>query len=192
MCIRDSLTIAERLDLIPVYTDVLISKGTSLGNVYRTRESLTLLEAGLDLAREHQLSKSKWRALNNLGVIGGSDRWFRPELMEERVEDARRRAEPRQLYETTIEDAWQEVWQFNWDRVNEALEELDAEAVPFTTGISYSDLELTKMELDGRAEEAEQRYQAIWEEQAGVGDADCHPSLGVENGDLGVWLARAA
>ena len=166
-----SLAIAERLDLIPVYTDVLISKGTSLGNVYRTRESLTLLEAGLDLAREHQLSKAKWRALNNLGVIGGSDRWFRPELMEERVEDARRRAEPRQLYETTIEDAWQELWQFNWDRVNEALEELDAEAVPFTTGISYSDLELTKMELDGRAEEAEQRYQAIWEEQAGVGDA---------------------
>ena len=166
-----SLAIAERLDLVPVYTDVLITKGTALGNVYRTREALTLMEAGLDLAREYQLSKSKWRALNNLGVIGGSDRWFRPELMQERVEDARRRGEPRQLYETTLDDAWQEVWNFNWDRVNEVLMELDPEAVPFTTGISYSDLELAKMQLDGRAEKAERRYQAIWKEHAGVGDA---------------------
>ncbi|GMQ86752.1 MAG: adenylate/guanylate cyclase domain-containing protein [Acidimicrobiia bacterium] len=166
-----SLAIAERLDLVPVYTDVLITKGTALGNVYRTRESVTLMEAGLDLAREHQLSKSKWRALNNLAVIGGSDRWFRPELMQERIEDAGRRGEPRQLYETTIEEAWQELWGFNWDRVDEVLEELDAGAVPFATGITYSDLELTKMQLDGRAAEAEVRFRAIWEEQAGVGDA---------------------
>ena len=166
-----ALTIAERLDLIPVYTDTLITKGTSLANLYRGREALTLLEAGLELAREHQLSKSKFRALNNIGVIGGPDQWFRPDLVEEQVADARRMGEPRQLTDALLGDAWMKLWSLDWDGVDEIIAGIDPETRQPGVGSTYENVIFTKMQLGGEAEEAERRYEALWEEHAGVGDA---------------------
>jgi class 3 adenylate cyclase/predicted ATPase len=172
-----ALTIAEMLDLIPVYTDTLISKGTALSNMYRGREAVTLLEAALDLAREHQLSRSKYRALNNLGVVGGSDRWNRQELLEESLADARRIGEPRRLIDTALSEAWSEMWEFNWDRVDEILADIDPEVRAPGTGTTYNDVVFTVMQLSGEPEKAERRFEAWWEEQLGIGDAQQTGSL---------------
>ena len=172
-----ALTIAERLDLIPIYTDTLITKGTSLASAYRGREAITLMEAGLDLAREHQLSKTKYRALNNLSVIGGSDRWNTPELLEEQLADARRIGEPRQLIDAKLSEAWTNIWNFDWDRVDEILADIDPETRAPGTGTTYNDVLFTKMALAGEPDEAERRFEAWWEESLGVGDAQQTGSL---------------
>jgi len=166
-----ALTIAERLDLIPVYTDTLITKGTSLSSIYRSREALVLLEAGLELARDHQLSKSKYRALNNLGVIGGSDRWFRDDLLDEAYADARRIGEPRQLADIELSVAFGAIWALEWDRVDEILAGIDPDIRTPGTGQTYQDVLFTKMQLSSEPDEAERRYEAMWEEQDVVGDA---------------------
>ena len=172
-----ALTIAERLDLSPVYTDTLITKGTSLASMYRGREALTLLEAGLELARENQLSKSKYRALNNLSVIGGSDRWTQPELLAESVADARRIGQPRLLTDALLSEAWTSIWSFEWDQVDEILADIDPETRAPGTGTTYNDVVFTKMELAGQAAEGERRFEAWWEEQLGVGDSQQTGSL---------------
>jgi hypothetical protein len=171
-----ALAIAERLDLIQVYADTLISKGTALGNSYRTRESVTLLEAGLALAREHQLSKERRRALQNLGVIGGSDRWFRPDLIEERLEDAYRLGEPRLIVETQLDEAWTDLWRFQWERVDEILADIDPDTLPSQTALIYWNVALSKMQLAGQPEEGERRFEALLEEQDIVGDAQATAS----------------
>jgi class 3 adenylate cyclase/tetratricopeptide (TPR) repeat protein len=166
-----ALTIAERLDLIPVYTDALITKATSLAGLYRLREAITLMEAGLDLAREHQLSKTKYRALNNLSVVSGSDTWFNPERLQEQLDDARRIGQPRQLMDTALTEAWARIWEFDWDRVDEIMADIDPDVATPGTGTAYNDVLFTRMMLSGQAEEGERRYEAWWEELAGVGDA---------------------
>jgi tetratricopeptide (TPR) repeat protein len=175
-----ALAIAERLDLIPIYTDSLITKATSLASVYRLREAITLMEAGLELARQHQLSKTKQRALNNLGVIAGSDRWFNPELLEEQLEDARRVGQPRWIVDTSLNEAWAKIWEFEWDRVDEILAGIDPDVAHVGTGNQYNDVVFIRLQLSGQAEEGERRYEAWWEELAGVGDAQ--QTGGIESG----------
>jgi class 3 adenylate cyclase len=64
-----SLLVAERLRLIPVVAQDLITKGTVLGDLGRRREGAALLQGALELAIEHELPTTELRARTNLSHV---------------------------------------------------------------------------------------------------------------------------
>jgi class 3 adenylate cyclase/tetratricopeptide (TPR) repeat protein len=61
----------ERLSLIPLLADVLVTKGSAMGPVGRLREGLAILRGGLDLARTHGIVSTEMRGLVNLSALAG-------------------------------------------------------------------------------------------------------------------------
>jgi class 3 adenylate cyclase/tetratricopeptide (TPR) repeat protein len=70
---NDSLMVAERLGLIPVVAQDLITKGTALGDLGRRREGVALLQGALQLAIEHELPTTELRARMNLSHLTWDD-----------------------------------------------------------------------------------------------------------------------
>ncbi len=69
-----TLALAERLDLVPIVADLLVTKGSALANVGRPRESLGVIEAGRRLAESEGLTFTILRAtLNSTGIAEGDD-----------------------------------------------------------------------------------------------------------------------
>ncbi len=64
-----ALVVAERLDLLPIVADVLITKGLCLANLGRLREGVGLLEAGQRLAEGAGLVETSLRAAVNLSGL---------------------------------------------------------------------------------------------------------------------------
>jgi class 3 adenylate cyclase len=62
-----AIAAAERLDLVDVLTEALISKGTAYGR-RAPREGMALLFGALKLAQMHGLTRTEFRAGNNLGA----------------------------------------------------------------------------------------------------------------------------
>ena len=60
---------AERLDLVAVLADNLVTKGTILGNSGRPREGIALLEAGRRLAEAEVLPRTMIRSAINLAAV---------------------------------------------------------------------------------------------------------------------------
>jgi len=64
-----ALEAGERLDLVAIVSDALITRGTSLSNVGRSYEGLGAIRAGIDLAEQHGLGATVLRGRVNLGVF---------------------------------------------------------------------------------------------------------------------------
>ena len=62
-----ALAIAERLDLVDIVADVLVTRGTALTSIGRAYEGIGCLEAGLRLAERHGLLSTEIRARTNMG-----------------------------------------------------------------------------------------------------------------------------
>jgi class 3 adenylate cyclase/tetratricopeptide (TPR) repeat protein len=62
-----ALVIAERLDLVSVVADALITRGVGLYSLGRAYEGIGAIETGMRLADEHGLVDSQLRARTNLG-----------------------------------------------------------------------------------------------------------------------------
>jgi predicted ATPase len=60
------LALAEKLDLVPIVADLLITRGTALSSLGRTYEGLGAIEAGRLLAAENGLVTTEARALTNV------------------------------------------------------------------------------------------------------------------------------
>jgi hypothetical protein len=67
------LVAAERLDLIPVIADTLITKGSVLADTGRSHEGLSLIETGVRLAEQHGLPRTGLRGRLNLGFFQAGD-----------------------------------------------------------------------------------------------------------------------
>ena len=63
------LTEAERLDLLPVIADTLITKGSVLADTGRSYEGLSLIETGVRLAEQGGYSRTVLRGRLNLGYF---------------------------------------------------------------------------------------------------------------------------
>ena len=64
-----ALAAGERLDLVAIVSDVLITRGTALSSLGRTYEGIGAIKAGLDLAEQHGLVSTALRGRVNLGVF---------------------------------------------------------------------------------------------------------------------------
>ncbi|MDQ3871449.1 MAG: AAA family ATPase, partial [Chloroflexota bacterium] len=68
-----ALEAAERIELIPVIVEALITRGTSLGAIGRLREATVILEGVVRLATARGLRRSELRARVNLAFTGIAD-----------------------------------------------------------------------------------------------------------------------
>ncbi|MBS1195364.1 MAG: adenylyl cyclase class-3/4/guanylyl cyclase [Actinobacteria bacterium] len=68
-----SLAVAERLGLVVVTAQNLITKGTVLGDLGRRREGVALLQGALEMAVEHELPTTELRARTNLSHLLWND-----------------------------------------------------------------------------------------------------------------------
>jgi class 3 adenylate cyclase len=132
-----ALSQAEREDNMPVFVDTIITKGTGLGTSHRTREAIILLEAGLELAREHQLMAQKRRVLQNLGYVTSSDTVIREDLEREMLEDARRLGELRYLTQVRLGRAWSRFLAFDWEETDRILADIDPSTLPSEVEVQY-------------------------------------------------------
>jgi tetratricopeptide (TPR) repeat protein len=64
-----ALVSAERLGLMTVIAEALITKGTSLGDVTRAQEALVILRGVLQLTQEQGLTSSELRVRNNISFL---------------------------------------------------------------------------------------------------------------------------
>ena len=63
------LAAAERLDLVGIVADALVTRGSALSNVGRTYEGIGVLKAGLELAAANSFHTTALRARNNIGAF---------------------------------------------------------------------------------------------------------------------------
>jgi len=64
-----ALASGERLDLVAIVSDLLITRGSALDNLGRTYEGLGAVKAGLDLAEQHGLVSTALRGRVNVGAF---------------------------------------------------------------------------------------------------------------------------
>jgi class 3 adenylate cyclase/tetratricopeptide (TPR) repeat protein len=68
------LAAAEHADLVDVIADTLITRGTALAGVWRTREAAGTLRTGIQLAEQHGLTGTVIRGrANEIGMLSGVD-----------------------------------------------------------------------------------------------------------------------
>jgi hypothetical protein len=85
-----ALAAGERFELTSEIVDVLVTKGTALGNLHRIVEASVLLRGAAGLAAEQELPAAEVRALNNLGAVLAD---FNPRASAESWEVLREKAE---------------------------------------------------------------------------------------------------
>ena len=187
-----ALAAAEREDSIPVFVDTLITKGVGLGLRYRTREALILLNAGLDLSREHHLTASKRRVLQNLEYVTASDSPEKNEYPLEKLEDARRIGEPRMLTEVSLEYAWVPLWQYRWDEVDEILASIDPDELPPEVQQGYWDIVTTRQVWTGDLTAGIAKRRALRDELQSSGDSQTNAAVQLDIVQDDVLLGRFA
>ena len=108
------LDAAERLDLLPILADTLVTKGSALHDLGRPREGIALLKAGLELAESGDLHVTAFRARVNLG---GALYDFDPDagLRMSRENLAASRRLGRRDATVAYNAAWQATWCGDWD-----------------------------------------------------------------------------
>ncbi len=111
---------------MPVIVDALITKGTGLAKDGRLREGMALLEASLQLAREHQLLFAKRRVLNNIVYISAADSpRGHEEYHQEKLDDARRVGNRRAVVQLLMERAGDLTWELELDEARAILDDID-------------------------------------------------------------------
>ena len=121
------LEAAERLDLLPILADTLVTKGSALHDLGRPREGIALLKAGLELAESGDLHVTAFRARVNLGgALYDFDPGAGLRMSRENLAASRRLG--RLDVTVAYNAAWQATWCGDWDwAVAEVTGLLDAE-----------------------------------------------------------------
>lgn len=185
-----ALSQAEREDNIPVFVDTIITKGVGLGLSHRTREAIILLEAGLEMAREHHLMAQKRRVLNNLGYVTASDVPLRIDLVREKLEDARRLGDPRYLTEVRLELASNLLFSFEWAEIDLILDDIDPTTLPAEVEYQYWDTAYNRrMWTDDPAESLAARA-ALRQRVSGSGDSQRIANLALGQIEDALFMRR--
>ena len=126
--IERGLGVAEPLRMVPTIAELWATKGAGLGGVLRMREAFVILEAALELTREHQLSATKRRVMTNINFISGAGM---DPYLDERLDDAMRVGDRRLITEALITKAQQALFELDWETFESvvlSIEELPMDA----------------------------------------------------------------
>ena len=159
-----ALALAERLDLVDLIADGLITRGTVLGAQGRPREGLALVHAGTDLAEKHDIGSAMRRGLNNLAYLGTSDSLaLTVEFTRRKLDHARRIGEPREVFEGLIDMAWATAGMAEWDETASLLSEIDIESLTRADQLRTLDVRRSMRMWRGEAAEAELQFHDLIE-----------------------------
>jgi class 3 adenylate cyclase/tetratricopeptide (TPR) repeat protein len=166
-----ALAVAEPLDLVPTIAEAWTTKGAALSNSYRIREATVLLEAALELARDHQLTGTKRRVMQNLSFVSSGDNPLTdPRFDLERLDDARRLGNPRLLAEALIAYAGVQFNLLDTAGCDATLSEIDPSSLSQELRLEFEDLGSYRRMMAGHAaEEVEVRRRR--RSQRGTGDS---------------------
>ncbi|MBT8492588.1 MAG: hypothetical protein KJO07_05975 [Deltaproteobacteria bacterium] len=161
-----ALALAEELDMIPTIAELWATKGAGLGMVGRLREARLLLEAALDLSRQHQLSATKRRVTTNINYLSGGP--IDP-FVEERIEDARRIGDPRLLLEALMSKAGRWHVTLDMDEHFEAMAEMETIPMDAAMADQVEEIRSGVNLLRGEVDESIAAFEELWARQ-GTGD----------------------
>ncbi|MGI8998387.1 MAG: AAA family ATPase, partial [Candidatus Limnocylindria bacterium] len=118
------LVAAERLELLPIVAEVLITKGGSLADAGRSYEGIGTLQTGLAIAEANDLPKTAMRALINLAATQTSrDPAAAVEASRRGLSEAQRLSLPSLIVALVGNGAEAALWTGEWDW---AIAEADA------------------------------------------------------------------
>jgi tetratricopeptide (TPR) repeat protein len=160
------LELAERLGLVQEVAELWATKGAALSTRARTREAEVILRAALDLAREHQLLRTKRRAMANLNYISFS---LHDPFAEERLEDARRLGDKLLLQEALMAKAGVAFTLLEVEESERILAELEAMSQSQLVLDAVAEFRMRWRQLRGEPEVAAAWLEQMWERQ-GPGD----------------------
>ncbi len=161
--------LAERFNLVPVVTDLFITRGTLLATRGRAREGMALLRAGLDLAESNELSRSIKRALNNLAYFGVADDWrASSEFTLRSHEYARRVGEPFGLILAGLDRFNDAIERGDWDLAETYQAELEMDRLQETNKSIVERLLLIKRIWTGEVDQVIKEFDAFLQKAARV------------------------
>jgi tetratricopeptide (TPR) repeat protein len=170
-----ALALAERLDLVEVVADVLVTRGTALSSIGRSYEGAGAIEAGLRLATTHGLVGTEVRARTNISApLGLQDQQAALEMARAGLAVARRIGNRTSTALLLGNLAAAALETGDWDQAAEELHGAMATfdgaertvLLFFLAGFAAARGELTAdqiAELDGRIEEAVREGRSGWE-----------------------------
>jgi hypothetical protein len=156
------LAMAERLELIPVIADALVTKGNLLVSPGRLREATALQRGGADLAKANGLPGIQLRALNNLIVrLWSEDPREMWSAAQEGLDVARRVGDGEWLLGSVTWAAGFAIGLGRWDEALELLQEVDRPDLPAPDRVAVTTTRMTVSAYRGDNDAAEAMYASV-------------------------------
>jgi tetratricopeptide (TPR) repeat protein len=168
-----ALGMAERMELVPVIADAMITKGNLLTEFGRLREAIALQRGAAALAQASGLSSIQLRALNNLvGRLWGEDPRESWSAALESLDVARRFGDAEWLLGAAGFAAAFAVGLGRWQEAIALFDEHDRADLPPSDRVSFASSRLTIQAYRGEIEAAEAIYREIAPLRAELGRAE--------------------
>ena len=167
-----ALEMAERLELIPVIADGMVTKGNFFEK-RRLREAIALQRGAASLAQANGLVSIQLRALNNLAArLWNEDPQESLSAVQEAVDLSRRYGDEDWLLSSV---AWSAEFAINmgtWDDALALLDEYDRPDLPPDLRVGYGSSRLNILAYRGEIEAAEAIYRQLEPLRAELGRAE--------------------
>ena len=167
------LEMAERMELIPVIADALVSKGNLLTDTGRLREATVLQRGAADLARANSLPGIQLRALNNLIVRlyyeDSREMWS---VALETLDVARRLGDREWLLGSVGFAASFAVGLGRWDEALALIDEADRPDLPAFDRVQFAGVQSAIWAYRGDVAAAEALLDAVEPLRASLGRAE--------------------
>jgi tetratricopeptide (TPR) repeat protein len=173
---EQALQIAESLEMVREVAELWATKGAGLAVRGRIWEAEVILNAALEMAREHQLLSTKRRVMANLTFM--SEKFLSP-FVDEVIEDARRLGDDLLLLEALAVKAGNLRNLLRWDEEDVLVEEIDRLSTTQATRDDFEESQDWKAMLLGDVLGAEQRIEERWARQ-GHGDSQAEVNRDLE------------
>ena len=168
-----SLEMAERMELLPVLADAMITKGNLLTDLGRLREAIALLRGGTSLAQANGFLSIQLRGLNNLqGRLWGEDPRESWSVAAECLDVARNLGDSDWLLSAVGFATAFSVALGRWDEALTLLEEHDRPDLPAAERVGFGSTRLSIHAFRGEIDAAEAIYGEIAPLRAELGRAE--------------------
>ncbi|MGH8937284.1 MAG: adenylate/guanylate cyclase domain-containing protein [Acidimicrobiia bacterium] len=159
-----ALLVAERLELLPLVAEALVTRGTVLGDLGRLREGTALVREGLSLARQLDLTGTEGRAYINLAYLLFTDDMIGAmENSRTGLELARRLGNREGELFSIGNVVGNLIWVGRWEEARALLTEAEGGEMPELARLGFQ-LDRAMIDaLQGDSKAAERNLAAVWD-----------------------------
>jgi tetratricopeptide (TPR) repeat protein len=180
---EQALEVAERLEMVREVAELWATKGAGLSIKGRIWEAEVILNAALEMAREHQLLSTKRRVMANINYM--TDKLLTP-FVDEVIEDARRLGDDLLLHDALLTKANNLRITLRWDEEEALQDEIERLTSSQDSRDDFEESQDWKELLRGDVLAAERRIEERWARQ-GQGDSQIEVNRNMERAAIGVF-----